>query len=87
MSNKLLARLSRADARFLEPHLEPVDLPVRKMLQAPKRKVEQVYFLDRGVASMVANGYHGSGQRLPANVLREAIDWTALAEASCGHRA
>jgi CRP-like cAMP-binding protein len=55
-SNKLLARLSRADARLLEDHLEAVDLPVRRQLQGRDKKVEQVYFLDSGVASIVANG-------------------------------
>ena len=32
-SNKLLANLSIADARVLNRHLEPVELPVRKQLQ------------------------------------------------------
>jgi CRP-like cAMP-binding protein len=55
-SNKLLARLSRADARLLEDHLEAAELPVRKQLQARDKKVQHVYFLDSGVASIVANG-------------------------------
>ena len=55
-TNKLLARLSRADARLLEPHLEPVVLPVRRQLQAANRRVERVYFLESGIASIVANG-------------------------------
>ena len=57
-SNKLLARLSRADAQLLEPHLQAVDLPVRKQLHAAKRRVEHIYFIERGVASVVANGSH-----------------------------
>jgi mannose-6-phosphate isomerase-like protein (cupin superfamily) len=55
-SNKLLSRLSRDDARLLEPHLASVDLPVRKSLQARNRRVDQVYFIESGVASIVANG-------------------------------
>jgi CRP-like cAMP-binding protein len=55
-SNKLLARMSRADLALLKPHLEAVDLPVRMQLQARNRRVEQVYFLDSGAASIVANG-------------------------------
>ena len=31
-SNRILSRLSRADFRLLEPHLEAVDLPVRRQL-------------------------------------------------------
>jgi len=55
VTNQLLARLARADARLLEPHLEAVDLPVRKQLHAPNRRVERVYFPDSGIASVVAN--------------------------------
>jgi CRP-like cAMP-binding protein len=56
VTNRLLARLARADARLLEPYLEAVDLPVRKQLQARNRRVERVYFPDSGIASVVANG-------------------------------
>ena len=55
-SNKLLARLAHADLQLLEPHLKAVELPVRMQLQARNKRVEQVYFLDSGVASIVANG-------------------------------
>jgi CRP-like cAMP-binding protein len=55
-SNKLLSRLARADFRLLEPHLEKVDLPLRKQLQASNKRVDQVYFIERGIASVVANG-------------------------------
>jgi CRP-like cAMP-binding protein len=55
-SNRLLARLSRADARLLEPHLEAVELPVRMQLQTRGKRVAQVYFPDSGIASIVANG-------------------------------
>ena len=57
-SNRILAQLSPADLRLLEPHLQSVDLPVRLQLQARNRRVEQHYFLDRGIASVVANGEH-----------------------------
>jgi len=80
---------------------------VRKQLQAPKKRVDQIYFIDSGMASVVANGREtievgvigregmtgvsvvlgngdratyetymqigGTGQRLPAQKLREAI--------------
>jgi CRP-like cAMP-binding protein len=57
-SNKLLSRLSSSDFRLLEPHLQPIDLPVRTQLEARNRRVGHVYFLDKGVASVVANGTH-----------------------------
>jgi CRP-like cAMP-binding protein len=106
--NHILSRLSRADFRLLEPHLETVDLPLRKQLQGRNKRVEQVYFPESGIASVVANGAKqaievgligrdgmtglsvvlgngdrvphetymqmaGSGQRLAAGALREAI--------------
>ena len=57
-SNKLLSRLSRDDLRLLEPHLEAVELPVRRQLEARNKKVAHVYFIQTGVASIVANGRH-----------------------------
>jgi hypothetical protein len=57
-SNKLLSRLQRADVRLLEPHLEAVEPPVRTQLEARNKRVSHVYFLDKGLASVVANGNH-----------------------------
>lgn len=58
MSNHILSRLSRADFRLLERHLQPVDLPVRKPLSARNKRIENVYFPDSGIVSVVANGDH-----------------------------
>src|SRR6476659_9341880 len=55
-SNRILSRLSRQDFALLEPHLEPVDLPVRKPLEARRKRIDQVYFIESGLASVVANG-------------------------------
>jgi CRP-like cAMP-binding protein len=55
-SNRILSRLSREDYGLLEPHLQAVDLPVRKPLEARKRRIDQVYFIESGFASVVANG-------------------------------
>jgi CRP-like cAMP-binding protein len=55
-SNRLLTQLSRADFRLLEPHLEAVELPVRKVLATRNKRVEDVYFPESGIASVVANG-------------------------------
>jgi CRP-like cAMP-binding protein len=54
--NRILAGLSGADFAFLEPHLEPIDLPVRKRLETSKRRIDHVYFIEAGFASVVANG-------------------------------
>ena len=53
-SNKLLSALSTADFGLLEPHLEPVALPVRKDLEKPNKPINVVYFADAGFASVVA---------------------------------
>jgi CRP-like cAMP-binding protein len=55
-SNHILSRLSRADYRLLEPHLEAIDLPVRWQLEERNKRVEHVYFPESGFASVVANG-------------------------------
>jgi len=55
-SNALLTRLSRADLGLLEPHLEAVELPTRMQLQARNKRIEHVFFLDSGIASVVADG-------------------------------
>jgi CRP-like cAMP-binding protein len=56
ISNGILSRLSREDFALLEPNLEAVDLPVRKSLEMRKRRIDQVYFIEAGFASVVANG-------------------------------
>jgi len=55
-SNRILSRLPRADFALLEPHLEAVDLPLRRPLEASKKRIDQVYFIESGFASVVANG-------------------------------
>jgi CRP-like cAMP-binding protein len=55
-SNHILSRLSRADFALLEPHLEAVELPIKKSIEKRKRPIEQVYFIEAGFASVVANG-------------------------------
>jgi len=55
-ANRILSRLSREDFGLLEPHLEAVDLPVRRRLEERKKKIDHVYFPESGFASVVANG-------------------------------
>jgi CRP-like cAMP-binding protein len=54
--NHILSRLLREDLALLEPHLKAVDLPARKPLEKRKKRIEQVYFIESGFASVVANG-------------------------------
>ena len=57
-ANRILSRLSQADFGLLEQHLTAVDLPLRKQLEMSGRPIEHVYFLESGIASVVANGDH-----------------------------
>jgi len=52
--NRLLAALSSADLNLLRPYLTPVSLKLRQELEKPNRRINDVYFLDAGIASVVA---------------------------------
>jgi CRP-like cAMP-binding protein len=52
--NKLLAALSTDDFRLLEPHLTSVTLTLRQDLEKPNQRIEDVYFIEAGIASVVA---------------------------------
>jgi CRP-like cAMP-binding protein len=53
--NRILGFLSLADFELLEPHLTPVELPLRKQLETRNKRVEYVYFIEHGFASIVAD--------------------------------
>ncbi|TIS63863.1 Crp/Fnr family transcriptional regulator [Mesorhizobium sp.] len=52
--NALLRRLSPGDLASLEPNMERVALPIRTQLESTKSVIEHVYFLENGIASVVA---------------------------------
>jgi CRP-like cAMP-binding protein len=52
--NRLLATLSHVDRDRLTPALETVDLHVRQVLEAPNELVSHVYFIEDGMASILA---------------------------------
>ena len=54
--NGILSQLSRQDLQLLQPHLVAVDLPVRKQLTARGKRIDDVYFLESGIASVVGGG-------------------------------
>ena len=56
--NQLLAALSNADLALLQPHLESVELEVRKVLESPNKPIKHSYFIERGLASIVAGNSH-----------------------------
>ena len=52
--NRLLAALSPADLALLQPHLNSLAVAVRHEIERPNRRIESVYFMDAGIASVVA---------------------------------
>jgi len=53
--NLILSRLSCEDRALLQRHLEPTDLPLRKVLERPNKPIRAAYFPDTGIASVVVN--------------------------------
>ncbi len=51
--NKLLAKLPREELEVVSPDLDPVQLPLKMVLHEPFESIEHVYFVERGVVSMV----------------------------------
>ena len=62
--NELLVRLSQRDYGLLAPHLVAVDLPLRKHLARRGRNITAAYFVEDGIASVVAHGRVGAGVEL-----------------------
>jgi CRP-like cAMP-binding protein len=54
--NKLLCALSRDDLSALRPHLVAVDLHVRQEMETPNQAINQVFFPESGMASVVGRG-------------------------------
>jgi CRP-like cAMP-binding protein len=65
--NLLLASLSPADLGSLLPHLGPVDLPLRHVLEKPDKRVDAVYFPEAGFASVVA--VQGKGTQVEVGLI------------------
>jgi CRP-like cAMP-binding protein len=52
--NQLLAALSQADLALLLPHLRSMPMAVFKDMERPNRRIETVFFMEAGIASVVA---------------------------------
>jgi CRP-like cAMP-binding protein len=52
--NRLLHRISLEDWELVGPHLEAVTLKERQIIEVPGKPITHAYFLDIGVASVVA---------------------------------
>ena len=54
VANVILLSLPDQEYDLLRPHLEPLDLPQHKVLHEPGEKIDFTYFLNEGMASLVA---------------------------------
>ena len=54
--NRLLRALSPDDFGLVGPQLEPIEVPLRTVFEKPNKPIEHVYFIESGMASVVANG-------------------------------
>jgi CRP-like cAMP-binding protein len=52
--NRLLAAMSPADLALVQPHLTFLAVAVRHEIERPNRRIESVYFMEAGIASVVA---------------------------------
>jgi CRP-like cAMP-binding protein len=58
IKNRILSRLSAADMALLKPDLEAVELPLRHVLEVPNKPIQHSYFIEYGLASIVAANGH-----------------------------
>lgn len=52
--NRLLASMTPSDLDLIQPHLTPVSLKLRQDLEKPNRRIDDVYFMEIGITSVVA---------------------------------
>jgi len=70
--NRLLLALSVQDVSLLQPQFERVPLPLRTCLAEPNTPIQHVYFLDEGIASVVAST--PQGRRIEVGIIgREGL--------------
>lgn len=61
LRNRLLKAFPPADLAQLWPHLEPVELQFRQVLQLPEKPMPAAYFVETGMVSMIATLEDGDG--------------------------
>ena len=72
LCESLAIDLEPEDFNLLKPQLERVPLPVGIRLLEPNSPIEHVYFLEQGIASVVANT--PQGRRIEAGIIgREGL--------------
>jgi len=64
--NRLLSALAPDDFASLQPQLEPVSLKMREIIIEPNQPIEHVYFIERGITSVLAEA---SGGRIEVGMI------------------
>jgi CRP-like cAMP-binding protein len=76
IGNRLLSRLSADDFALLARNLSAVDLPIRKRLEGRNARIDHVYFLESGFASVVGQS---SGRSIEVGMIgREGMTGLAV---------
>jgi CRP-like cAMP-binding protein len=57
--NRLLAGMPQGDLSLLTPHLESLPVEVRHSIEEIGKPIKNIYFMDEGIASVVATGAGG----------------------------
>jgi CRP-like cAMP-binding protein len=52
--NRLLSALSEGGLDLLQPHLEPLAMEVRHLMEDRNKPIKHIYFMEEGIASVVA---------------------------------
>jgi CRP-like cAMP-binding protein len=68
LRNRILRSLPEQDLALLQPLASPINLNFRPRLQSANRRVKDVYFLDSGMASVVAVA-QGSGSQTEVGLI------------------
>lgn len=80
--NRLLQALSLSDEKLIAPHLQRVPLPVRHRLEEANAIIKHVYFIETGVASVVALGKGRVHQAEAALIGKEGMSGVAVLHGS-----
>ena len=75
IQNRLLRLLTAEDWALVSPHLEPVTLKERHVLEVPRKPITHVYFLKTGIASVVA--VNAEDHRIEVGVIGKVGDTLA----------
>jgi len=65
--NLLLNALSVSDLALLEPELKPEEFRLRQKMERPNRTIDDIYFPDTGIVSVVA--LHPNGNRVEIGII------------------